>query len=319
MKPWHFLLLIALAFLSVVKTSAAQTMMEPWLTRSADNSRSGWNPHESQLTQASVATKGLMRATIIPVIGDARGMEAQPLILPNVKTALGTRDVLVLPSMADVVRGVDAHDGSGIWQVKLGVPIIGSQSIDSNKINQFWGCLSTGVIDPDTQRLYQVCWVSPDGNGDPTTARYYMFVLNVADGSEVVPHVLIEGKSGNQDFNAGMRKQRSSLVETNVNGVKTVLGCSGTIFETQAGVASGYCFAFDVASNKVSAMLALTSGEGAGVWMAGQGAAADPQGFLYVITGNGDFDGVSQWGESFLKLQYMPPCDRQISALPQQL
>jgi hypothetical protein len=224
-----------------------------------------------------------------------------------VKTARGTRDVMVLPSMADVVRGVDAHDGSGIWQVTLGMPITGSQSIDSKQINQFWGCLSTGVIDADTQRLYQVCWVSPDKTGNPQTARYFMFVLKVADGSQVVPPVLIQGKSGTQDFNAGMRKQRSSLVETNVNGVKTIFGCSGTIFETQAGVASGYCFAFDVASNRVSAMLATTAGEGAGVWMAGQGAVADAQGNLYVLTGNGDFDGVSQWGESFLKLKYTPP------------
>ena len=30
------------------------------------------------------------------------------------------------------------------------------------------------------------------------------------------------------------------------------------------------------------------------------------QGFLYVLTGNGDFDGMSLWGESFLKLQYTP-------------
>jgi hypothetical protein len=302
MKPCHLFLLIIALLLGVTATSAAQSTMEPWLTRSADNSRSGWNSHERQLTQATVAAKGLIRATIIPVIGDARGMEAQPLILPNVKTARGTRDVLVLPSMADVVRGVDARDGSGIWQVTLGVPVRGSQRIDSHQINQFWGCLSTGVIDPDTQRLYQVCWVSPDKSGDPMTAHYFMFVLNLADGSEVVPPVLIEG--GN--FDKGMRKQRSSLVETNVNGVKTVLGCSGTTFETAAG-ASGYCFALDVATNKVSAMLALSEGEGAGVWMAGQGAAADPQGFLYVITGNGDFDGTSQWGESFLKLKYTPP------------
>jgi hypothetical protein len=233
-------------------------------------------------------------------------MEAQPLILPDVKTTRGTRDVLVLPSMADVVRGVDAHDGSGIWQVTLATPITGSQSIDSHQINQFWGCISTGVIDPDTQRLYQVCWVSPDKTGNPKTARYFMFVLNVADGKQVVPQVLIQGPNGKPDFNATMRKQRSSLVETNVNGVKTIFGCSGTIFETQAGVASGYCFAFDVASNTVSAMLAMTAGEGAGVWMAGQGAVADAQGFLYALTGNGDFDGVSQWGESFLKLKYAP-------------
>jgi hypothetical protein len=133
-----------------------------------------------------------------------------------------------------------------------------------------------------------------------------MFVLKVADGTPVVLPVLIQGKSETQDFNAAMRKQRSSLVETNVNGVKTVFGCSGTIFETQAGVASGYCFAFDVASNTVSAMLAMTAGEGAGVWMAGQGAVADAQGNLYVLTGNGDFDGATQWGESFLKLKYTP-------------
>jgi hypothetical protein len=84
-----------------------------------------------------------------------------------------------------------------------------------------------------------------------------------------------------------------------------VFGCSGTIFETGTG-ASGFCFAFDVASNSMSAMLALTAGEGAGVWMAGQGAAADSQGFLYMLTGNGDFDGQSQWGESFLKIRYTP-------------
>lgn len=280
-----------------------QSPLVPWLTRSADNSRSGWNLHETQLTQASVESKGIIRATIIPVIGDARGVEAQPLILPRVKTVRGIRDVMVLPSMADVVRGVDAHDGSGIWQVRLGTPVTGARSIDSKLINQFWGCLSTGVIDPDKQRLYQVCWVSPDKTGNPQTARYFMFVLRVADGSQVVRPVLIQGKSGTQDFNAAMRKQRSSLVETNVNGVKTVFGCSGTINETEAGVASGYCFAFDVASNTVSAMLALTAGEGAGVWMAGQGAVADSEGFLYGITGNGDFDGVSQWGESFLKLR----------------
>jgi hypothetical protein len=280
-------------------------IMVPWLTRSADNARSGWNQHETALTQTSIESKGIRRATIIPVIGDARGMEAQPLILPNVKTTLGTRDVMVLPSMADVVRGVDAHDGSGIWQVTLGMPITGSAAIDSHQINDHWGCLSTGVIDPELQRLYQVCWVSPDNTGNPQTARYFMFVLGVADGSQVVPPVLIQGKSGTQDFNSAMRKQRSSLVETSVNGVKTVFGCSGTIFETGAG-ADGFCFAFDVASNTLSAMLAMTAGEGAGVWMAGQGAVADPQGDLYVLTGNGDFDGVSQWGESFLKLKYSP-------------
>ncbi len=49
--------------------------------------------------------------------------------------------------------------------------------------------------------------------------------------------------------------------------------------------------------------------------MAGQGAAADPQGFLYLITGNGDFDGTTQWGESFLKLKYTPPSGNRAAKL----
>lgn len=155
-------------FLAITATCAAQSTMVPWLTRSADNARTGWNPHETQLTQALVLSKGIIRATIIPVMGDARGMEAQPLILLKVQTARGMRDVLVLPSMADVVRGVDAHDGSGIWQTALGMPVTSSTQIDSKNINQHWGCISTGVIDPDTQRLYQVCWVSKDGTWEPS-------------------------------------------------------------------------------------------------------------------------------------------------------
>ena len=71
-------------FFAVIESCMAQSTMVPWLTRAADNSRSGWNFHETQLTQASVLSKGIVRTTIIPVVGDARGMEAQLFILPNV-------------------------------------------------------------------------------------------------------------------------------------------------------------------------------------------------------------------------------------------
>jgi hypothetical protein len=316
---------LALGATAWISASLSAQTMVPWLTRSADNSRSGWNTHETALNQKSVGTKGIVRATIVPVIGDARGMEAQPLILPAVTTARGVRDVMVLPSMANVVRGVDAHDGSGIWQVTLGTAITGSNAIDGWNINQHWGCISTGVIDADLKRLYQVCWVVPNAQGkplptadastDPAKGRYFIFVLNVADGGLVVPPVEVAGISNGQDFNRYPRKQRSSLVETEVGGIKTVFGCSGTFYETLDKAAAGYCFAFDVATNKLTTMLATTAGEGAGIWMAGQGAAADKDGNLYLITGNGDFDGVSQWGESFLKMKYTPPSGQKAASL----
>jgi hypothetical protein len=294
-------LLVLTLLISAAPMVGQQPSMQPWLTRSLNPERTGWNDKETKLTQQSVKDKGVSLITVVPVVGDARGMEAQPLILPGVATARGTRDVMVLPSMADVVRGVDAHDGSGIWQVSLGTPVQGSGAIDYHLINDKWGCLSTGVIDSDTARAYQVCWVSPDGSGDPKTARYLMFVINVADGTQVVPPVLIDGL----DFNADMRKARSAAVLIKPQGVKTVLQCTGSVNETTNGP-SGYCFAFDTGSNKVTAMMATTNDKGAGIWMAGAGLTCDNNQDCYAMTGNGAFDGVGLWGESFLKIRYTP-------------
>ena len=316
-------LFVAFTLAARAELVAAQIMV-PWLTRSADNARAGWNPRETLLSQDSVGTRGIVRATIIPVYGDARGMEAQPLILPNVKLVDGsTHDVMVLPSMANVVRGVDARTGAELWEKDptLGPPIVGNTpigprktkpdgcvgdfpTIDCHAINDKWGVLSTGVIDPDTARVYLVAWVSEDGT--PQKAQHFVFVLNVADGSPVTKQVLVQGTSGSQTYAGTMRKQRSSLVLTNVNSRKTVFWASGTVQETGAK-AAGWIFAFDCATNTITAALAMSQGAGAGIWMGGQGLVADQDGFLYAVTGNGDFDGKTQFGESFVKVQYTPP------------
>ena len=130
-------------------------------------------------------------------------------------------------------------------------------------------------------------------------------MLNVADGSQVVPPVLVQGQSQGQTYAGTLRKQRSALVMTNVGGRKTVFWASGTVMET-GSKAAGWIFAFDCATNSIAATLATSAGEGAGIWMGGQGLAADDQGYLYAITGNGDFDGKTQFGESFVKVQYIP-------------
>lgn len=275
-------------------------------TRAFDNDRSGANTHETILTRDAVATKGVVRQTVIPVMGDARGMEAQPLILPGVRLKDGsTQDVMILPSMANVVRGVNAETGAGLWQVALCMPINGGPAIDAHQINDKWGVLSTGVLDPATGRAYLVAWCSDDGSGRPQTAKHHVFVLNLADGSQVAS-VPVEGASGTQRYGSAMRKQRSSLVMTDVRGTKTVFWASGTVLETGNG-ADGWVFAFDVATNRITAALAMSQGLGAGIWMGGQGLAADAQGLLYAITGNGSFNGVNDFGEAFVKLQYQPP------------
>jgi hypothetical protein len=301
---------IACALLLETLAVSARAQSTPWLTRAGSTERTGWNDQETQLTQASVLSKGINLVTVVPLCCDARGAETQPLILPRVTTRKGLRDVMVIASMSDTVRGVDAHTGEDLWDATLARSIDSSARIDLHQINDHWGCLSTGVIDPDTSRLYQVCWTSPDNSGNPDTARYEMFVLSLADGSQPTAPAPIDGI----DFNAAPRKARSSAALIHPHGVKTVLQCTGSVMETAKG-SSGYCFAYDIASHQVTAMIATTHGDGAGIWMAGAGLACDADQDCYAITANGGFNGSDQWGESFIKLRYTPPTDSRPASL----
>ena len=79
----------------------------------------------------------------------------------------------------------------------------------------------------------------------------------------------------------------------------------GNDLETGAG-ASGWCFAFDVATNKVTTMLALTAGEGAGIWMAGRVVGRSAR-FPICDDRKRRFRRRQPMGKSVLKLQYTPP------------
>lgn len=283
--------------------SVAGAQMQPVLTRSADNARTG-DFQDSTLTVANVKARGIVRTTTIPVIGDARGMEAQPLILPNVKVADGSiHDVMVLPSMAGVVRGVDAHTGAGIWQTTLCNPIQGSVAIDMHLINDKWSVLSTPVI--DSGLAYMVPWCSPDGT--PQKGVHFIYTVRVSNGDIVGTPVSLAGlKNGNQGYSDTMRKQRSSLVLTTVNGRKTLFFAYGTVLET-GRAAAGAIVAYDLSLKKITAFLPMSQGLGAGIWMGGQGLGADSAGNLYGVTGNGSFNGVNDFGESIFKVAYTPP------------
>jgi outer membrane protein assembly factor BamB len=66
----------------------------------------------------------------------------------------------------------------------------------------------------------------------------------------------------------------------------------------------GWVFAYDARTlNRVCDPWCSTSrGVGGGIWQAGQGLAADGEGNVYLMTGNGSFDGVNNFGQSFVKL-----------------
>ena len=107
-------------------------------------------------------------------------------------------------------------------------------------------------------------------------------------------------------FRSAERKQRAALLLTRVGGVSTVFIAFASVMEL-SDQTRGWVIACATAPLKVSAAWATTAkGTGGGIWQAGAGPAADEQGYVYVMTGNGAFDGVTDFGESFVKLEHRP-------------
>jgi hypothetical protein len=269
------------------------------LTKSYDNTRSGQTTSENILTPESIAARGVHLVTTIPVIGDRIGEEAQPLI---------SKGVLVLPSEANIIRGVRPSDGVGIWQTPaLCVPVNSVQGANGKPNNDLWhtndhfGMMATGVIDPDTNLLYQPASCSNDRSGLQASVTQHMFVVNVLSG-DLVADTLFTGKANGVDYASAPRKQRSAATLWKVNGVKFIMGLSGSFAETGDN-ASGFLWAFDTFDNRFKAMLPTL----AGGWMSGQGLSIDADGMIYFGLGNGPFNGTTSFGEAVLQVRFTPP------------
>lgn len=278
-------------------------------TRGYDNNRSGANTDEKYITPANVHTLQKLYTHVLP--GDARGMEAVALSVPGVKLDSGeTKDLMVYATMANDVYVFDADSPRFLWGVNLGTPIANSTQIDGYFLNDNWGILSTPVYDKDTQLLYVVTWTGTNWQ----TAEHTIHTLSIANGrhaSAPVPLTTASYAPGNglpvQLFKNSERKQRASLVLATIAGHKTLFVPFGTIQETSAN-ARGWVVALDCGSNTVEATWTATSRySGGGIWSAGAGPVFNGVDSLFFLTGNGSFDAKTEWGESFIKLQYTPP------------
>jgi hypothetical protein len=255
--------------------------------------RNGWS-NNSGLTQDKIITSGLrmVPSGAIGLYGDARGSEGATLLMHGVKTAKGTRNLLLYATMADYVQAFDSTTGLEIWRTHLGVAVNGNVSIDMHLVNQHWGCLATGVIWKGL--LYLDCQVSPDGTGSINSGRYFFFVLDPTNGA-----VLAQVSS--QDNNRLWKKRGSLTAFTNTAGRDTVCDTFGSVYETSDGFTGGVT-CLDVTQRQV----VLQWKDSAGSWNGGEGAVLDSKGKIHLMTGNGAFDPSKGWyGESFVRAAYV--------------
>jgi hypothetical protein len=269
--------------------------------------RTGVNAAETALTPARVTATTFGKLWALYADGQ---VVAQPLYLSNlaVETSAnpatprvqGTFNAVLIATMHNTVYLYDAdHERPGpdgrtvpLWATWLGQPRPGGADIDMWAVNDpEWGILSTPVIDPAKSIAYVVAW--HDDGGPDRNYQYRLHALRLKDGTHVTPPVALQAPG----LNPRSQKQRTGLLLT-----------GGVLYVAFGGDGNrGLVAAYDAATLTRRAVWASTpTGGDGGIWQAGQAPAADAQGNVYLMTGNGTFDaqtGGANYGESFVKLR----------------
>src|ERR1700730_7771847 len=259
-----------------------------------DVSRDGVNNQEYALNPSSVKTTFGKRFAC----GIDASAFAQPLWVANVAIGGATHNVLVAATVHNTVYAFDADASpcQTYWSKSLmasGETWLSSVDVNSPDLGPDIGIVGTPVIDPNTKTIYVV---SKSKNG--ATFHQRLHALSLIDGSEKFngPQE-IAFTSGGATFDPLRQNQRTGLAL--VNGVVYVAWAS----YGDTPVYYGWIVGFNASTlAQVSVFNDDPSSGYGGIWMSGGAPAADTSNNLYVITGNGTFDGSTQFGDTFLKL-----------------
>ena len=221
-----------------------------------------------------------------------------------------TRNVIYQATMGNTVFAWDAITGEELWKTNLGIPITGSKPSNAQHQRQMGNPLHTR--DRSRRYVLRLLLDRPDGTGAWQTGRYFVAALDIASGALKPGKPLLPlhgatydaGTPGTtQTFDSMERKQRAALAI--VNGA--VIICFGTVQET-AKSARGWVIAVDTARWTIAATWCSTArGSGGGIWMSGSGPAIQSDGSIWVVTGNGEFDGQVDFAESESASAIPPP------------
>lgn len=294
---------------------AATLLMAVWVSSVAgqdvltwhnDVARTGQNVRESTLTPANVNSKTFGKLFVISVDGkvDAEPLYVHGLQMPN----RGTRNVLFVATEHDSVYAFDADSGQQFWHVRL--LSAGETTSDNRNCSQITpeiGITATPVIDRQQGPhgvLYAVA-MSKDARGQ---YRQRLHALDLQSGVEQLggPIEIVATYADEPSFDPKQYAERAALLLVN-----------GTLYLTwtshcDIGRYNGWVMAYDARTLKQRSVLNLTpNGDEGAIWQSGAGPAADPQGNIYVMLGNGDFDSSldargfpsrGDFGNSFLKI-----------------
>jgi outer membrane protein assembly factor BamB len=278
------------------------------LTYHNDAARTGQNLEETILTPGNVNSASFGKLGFLSVDGL---VDAEPLYVSNLLVAGHPHNVVFAVTEHDSVYAFDADTLTQLWQVTvLSAKETPSDDRGCGQVSPEIGITSTPVISFNNKgrgTMYLVA-MSKDTYGNYFQRLHALDVTTGAEisGSPTTINATFPNLQGGTTFDPKQYKERASL-----------LLLDGKIYTSWAshcdnGVYTGWVMGYDAATLKQVSVLNLTpNGSDGAIWMSGAGPAADAQGNIYLLDGNGTFDKTfdsagfptnGDFGNGFLKL-----------------
>ena len=287
------------------------------LTYHNNNARTGANTAETILTQSNVNSTQFGKRWFFPVDG---AVDAQPLYISNLTIpSHGTHNTLFVETENDTVYALDANTGAILWKKSL-LPSGETPSDDRGcpQISPQMGITATPAIylkSPSMGGYLYVVAMSKDSSGN---YHQRLHALALGSGAEKLGGpVSIQGtypgtgpnsSGGVVTFHPGAYKARPALLL--LGGVVYVSFASNC----DAPPFNGWIMAYDGGTLAQRAVFNVTpNGQNGALWASGGGPAADSNGNIYLMVGNGTFDQSlnsqgfpikGDYGNGFLKLAF---------------
>jgi len=278
--------------------------------------RDGTNTREFALTPSNVKAGSFGKLFSCHVDGE---MYAQPLWVPNVAIGVGNHNVIFAATENDSVYAFDADASpcKQYWKTSFlstGVtPIPPGDTGETGDINTMIGITGTPVIDLVSQTLYVVAKTKEGSN-----YHQRLHALSLITGLEklngpldLTPSITVSGTGDTGDSSVGCTSLAGQVPFCPLReGQRAGLAlANGNLYVAWAshgdnGPYHGWIMSFNPANLQQAPVLFNDSPNGrqGGIWMSGGALAFDSSNNMYVITGNGDYDGVTDFGDSVLKL-----------------
>ena len=242
-----------------------------WTTFGGNPQREGWAKDESTLSKDNA--KDIKLEWKVQLDNGSKELNSltSPLVVEKLVTPRGFKDAVIVAGASDDVYAIDTDSGKILWQKKFAAapstrPPLGF--LCPNALN------ATPVIDP--QMMHGTVYVlSSDG---------MLHSLNDVDGEDRMPPI---------PFVPPESKVWSLNLFKGTVYTSTSQGCGGT----KSGV-----FSVDMAGSDHTVKSFSAGPGGAGIWGRG-GPAIDPEGTIFVETGDGAYNPAKgEYSDSFVAL-----------------